>query len=246
MLLVTNIPAIIYSKLYDRINYIRCSVGSVNLTIRTEMYGYIEKINICIGSHATAIENYDISLTDFRYKCMEAYPQHQVAIDMPTRFDIESLLRILYRDIDDILANCAIRDMDFLTIYKDVPLDCSKLNALVFQFLTADKIMQVIDEINRRNQEREAKIRKWYIKEDTAEGETLSVIDLTLDELKIVKRFCDAEIVSDSYGGTDYIYDEYSFRTKDEAIAAIKESITCGCTIDSILKKIQHTNRIQE
>lgn len=90
---------------------------------------------------------------------------------------------------------------------------------------------------DHENQAREAEIKKWYIKSDFAEGESLSVIDLTFDELKVVKRFCDAEVIRDNYGGTDYIYDEYPFRTKDEAIAAIKESATCRYNIESILKK---------
>ena len=91
--------------------------------------------------------------------------------------------------------------------------------------------------LDHENQARETKIKKWYIKSDFAEGESLSVIDLTFDELNVVKRFCDAEVITDNYGGTDYIYDEYPFRTKDEAIAAIKDSVTCRCSIESILKK---------
>lgn len=90
---------------------------------------------------------------------------------------------------------------------------------------------------NHENQAEEAKIRKWYVKSDSADGENLSVIDLTLDELKVVKRFCDAEVIDEDYGGTDYIYDKYPFRTKDEAIAAIKESTTCRYRLESILKK---------
>ena len=237
MLSVTNIQTIIYSKCYHSISHLSCLVDSINLSIRTEMNGYIEKINIRIGSNTNIVESRTISLNDFKNKCIEAYPQHQVAINRMTYFDIESLLKLLYSDIDDILASHIFKDSEFLTIYKNVPLDCSKLNALVSQFLTVDKVNQIMNKIDHENQAREARIRKWYVKSDSAEGDNLSVIDLNLDELKAVKRFCDAEVIEEDYGGTDYIYDKYPFRTKDEAIAAIKESITCRYQIESILKK---------
>lgn len=65
--------------------------------------------------------------------------------------------------------------------------------------------------------------RKWYIKENTAEGENYSIIDLTEDELTVVKRFCKAEVISDNYGGEDFIYDQIAFNNKADAIKAINE-----------------------
>lgn len=63
--------------------------------------------------------------------------------------------------------------------------------------------------------------RKWYIKTDDAEGCRFCVIDLSDEELAIVKRYINAEEIANSYGGTDGIIENLPFNTKEEAIQAI-------------------------
>ena len=87
--------------------------------------------------------------------------------------------------------------------------------------------------------------RKWYIKCDSAEGDNYSIIDLTDNELATVKRFCDAEVISEDYGGSDYIYDELPFDTRDEAVEAIKKCYhNCGY-LDNLIRERNKKKNIE-
>ena len=63
---------------------------------------------------------------------------------------------------------------------------------------------------------------KWYIKINSAECSSASVVQLTEAELQVVSKYVNAELVADDgYSGSDYLFDT-AYDTKEQAVAAAR------------------------
>ena len=63
---------------------------------------------------------------------------------------------------------------------------------------------------------------KWYIKINSAECSSASVVQLTKAELQVVSKYVNAELIADDgYSGSDYLFDT-AYDTKEQAVAAAR------------------------
>ena len=151
MRVVNRIISVTYSKLYKRINSIKFSVGALNYIIRMD-YDSNELV-VSTMTRYTCINESRISIPIFVSACRSSYKDLQYDFDreFASYIDVESFLKVLYPNIDDILKGTHQARSDTAIKFEYPNLDASKLNEFVFNSWVAISFPSVPEIIEENN-----------------------------------------------------------------------------------------------
>ena len=162
MKFVNTIKSINYSKIYNTIYSITISIGHLDYVFRTD-YGVglrrPNEISIITYFKKRIINTDKISYDLLYHATIDSYPYIEGSIPKETEyshswsFDVNTLVRSLFPNIDQVLGEATTKQFEFITIYEDLALEPSILNSLVNYGLITDylpSIDVVIDDINQQ------------------------------------------------------------------------------------------------
>ena len=162
MKFVNTIKSINYSKIYNTIYSITISIGHLDYVFRTD-YGVglrrPNEISIITYFKKRIINTDKISYDLLYHATIDSYPYIEGSISKETEyshswsFDVNTLVRLLFPNIDQVLGKATTKQFEFITIYENLALEPSILNNLVNYGLITDylpSIDVVIDDINQQ------------------------------------------------------------------------------------------------
>ena len=148
---VNNIISITYSELYKRINSIKFSVGALNYVVRMNY----DANNIVVSTmmRYTYINECRLQITDFVSACRSSYEDLQYDFDreFASYIDIESFLKVVYPNIDDILKGTHQTRSDTAITFEYPNLNASKLNEFVFNSWVVKAFPSIPEIIEKNN-----------------------------------------------------------------------------------------------
>lgn len=166
---VNSIKSIKYSKIYNTIQSITISIGHLDYVFRTDFGVGLRKpnkISIITYFKKRIISTDEISYDLLYHATINSYPCIEGSIPEETKyshswsFDINTLVRLLFPNIDQVLDNATVKQFDLMTVYEDLALEPSILNSLVNYGLITDHLPSIDVVINDINQQIKTKKRK--------------------------------------------------------------------------------------
>lgn len=159
---VNTIKSINYSKIYNTIHSITISIGHFDYVFKTD-YGVglkrPNKIDIITYFGKRIVNTGEISYDLLYHATINSYPCIEGSIPEETKyshswsFDINTLVRLLFPNIDQVLSEATIKQFEYRTTYEDLALEPSILNSLVNYGLIVEhlpSIDTIIDDINKQ------------------------------------------------------------------------------------------------